>query len=319
MLKVGWTLFKQVTLGQEEVDEVITRDIHRTFPEHPQFGFAQGQQALFRVLKAYSLHDLEVGTSLCTRTQIGDPGQCLMSKLGQVPWGEGKYRSCSRLGPKNIGVMLSQLGLGHLQCGRFANQALLSGAGVVLPGHGVCGGRRAHVPARGARLPGVQQQRREYPRGEVGRIQREQCQRIAYVLMRCVCLGAGTDAADGAGRPRPAGAVPAGPGGPQAAPALLRVAHDPHHAPHPGPPGGATLSRSALGTCHPFKERLAIWVVYSTQHRRFSSTTSAAGGPPGTTRPVWRGSILHLSRSDIPCCCGRSTRRCRCCTRASGS
>ncbi len=50
----------QVTLGQEEVDEVITRDIHRTFPEHPQFGFAQGQQALFRVLKAYSLHDLEV-------------------------------------------------------------------------------------------------------------------------------------------------------------------------------------------------------------------------------------------------------------------
>ncbi len=40
---------------------MITRDIHRTFPEHPQFGFAQGQQALFRVLKAYSLHDLEVG------------------------------------------------------------------------------------------------------------------------------------------------------------------------------------------------------------------------------------------------------------------
>ena len=50
----------QISIGQEEVDEVITRDIHRTFPEHPQFGFAQGQQALFRVLKAYSLHDLEV-------------------------------------------------------------------------------------------------------------------------------------------------------------------------------------------------------------------------------------------------------------------
>lgn len=49
----------QISIGQEEVDEVITRDIHRTFPEHPQFGFAQGQQALFRVLKAYSLHDLE--------------------------------------------------------------------------------------------------------------------------------------------------------------------------------------------------------------------------------------------------------------------
>ena len=40
--------------------QVISRDIHRTFPEHPQFGFEQGQQALFRVLKAYSLHDLEV-------------------------------------------------------------------------------------------------------------------------------------------------------------------------------------------------------------------------------------------------------------------
>jgi hypothetical protein len=50
----------QISVGQEEVDEVITRDIHRTFPEHPQFAFEQGQQALFRVLKAYSLHDLEV-------------------------------------------------------------------------------------------------------------------------------------------------------------------------------------------------------------------------------------------------------------------
>ena len=50
----------QISIGQEEVDEIITRDINRTFPEHPQFGFQQGQQALFRVLKAYSLHDLEV-------------------------------------------------------------------------------------------------------------------------------------------------------------------------------------------------------------------------------------------------------------------
>ena len=50
----------QISVGQEEVDEVIGRDINRTFPEHPQFGFEQGQQALYRVLKAYSLHDLEV-------------------------------------------------------------------------------------------------------------------------------------------------------------------------------------------------------------------------------------------------------------------
>eukprot|EP00873_Tetraselmis_striata_P025428 jgi/Tetstr1/445692/TSEL_003495.t1 len=52
----------QISVGQEDVDEVITRDIHRTFPEHPQFGLEDvGQAALFNVLKAYSLHDLEVG------------------------------------------------------------------------------------------------------------------------------------------------------------------------------------------------------------------------------------------------------------------
>lgn len=38
---------------------MISRDIHRTFPEYPLFGAESGQQALFRVLKAYSLHDLE--------------------------------------------------------------------------------------------------------------------------------------------------------------------------------------------------------------------------------------------------------------------
>jgi Rab-GTPase-TBC domain len=51
----------QISIGQEEVDDVIARDIHRTFPEYPLFGLEQGQQALFRVLKAYSLHDLETG------------------------------------------------------------------------------------------------------------------------------------------------------------------------------------------------------------------------------------------------------------------
>lgn len=54
----------QITVGQEEIEEVITRDIDRTFPEHPQFSFEQGQQQLFRVLKAYSLHDLQVLFSL---------------------------------------------------------------------------------------------------------------------------------------------------------------------------------------------------------------------------------------------------------------
>lgn len=54
----------QISIGQEDVEEVIQRDINRTFPEHPQFSFKQGQQELFRVLKAYSLHDLQVRTRM---------------------------------------------------------------------------------------------------------------------------------------------------------------------------------------------------------------------------------------------------------------
>ena len=73
MLKVEWPVdhdivedgryatLLQISVGQEDIDEVISRDIHRTFPEHPLFGFEQGQKALFNLLKAYSLHDLEVG------------------------------------------------------------------------------------------------------------------------------------------------------------------------------------------------------------------------------------------------------------------
>lgn len=69
----------QISVGQEEVDEVIGRDINRTFPEHPQFGFEQGQQALYRVLKAYSLHDLEVGYCQVARRCLGCPGRTLSS------------------------------------------------------------------------------------------------------------------------------------------------------------------------------------------------------------------------------------------------
>jgi hypothetical protein len=52
----------QISVGEEEVETAIARDIARTFPEFPQFGDAggEGQGALFRVLKAYSLADLEV-------------------------------------------------------------------------------------------------------------------------------------------------------------------------------------------------------------------------------------------------------------------
>ncbi len=42
--------------GQEEVDDIIRRDIHRTFPEHPLFCSDEGekndaQESLFKVLK----------------------------------------------------------------------------------------------------------------------------------------------------------------------------------------------------------------------------------------------------------------------------
>lgn len=64
----------QISIGQEEVDDVITRDIHRTFPEHPQFGAAKGQQLLFKVLKAYSLHDLEVRTMPAPKQRCNSGG-----------------------------------------------------------------------------------------------------------------------------------------------------------------------------------------------------------------------------------------------------
>ena len=48
------------SIGLEDVDDAIERDLHRTFPEHPYFSATTGRQALFNVLKAYSVHDFEV-------------------------------------------------------------------------------------------------------------------------------------------------------------------------------------------------------------------------------------------------------------------
>ncbi|KAK2080743.1 hypothetical protein QBZ16_000597 [Prototheca wickerhamii] len=39
----------QISIGQEDVDDVISRDIHRTFPEHALFGSEAGRSSLFRV------------------------------------------------------------------------------------------------------------------------------------------------------------------------------------------------------------------------------------------------------------------------------
>ena len=54
----------QVTVGQEEVEDIIFRDIHRTFPQHPRFLLGQGQEELFNVLKAYSMIDMEARACL---------------------------------------------------------------------------------------------------------------------------------------------------------------------------------------------------------------------------------------------------------------
>ena len=59
-LQKQYKTLTEISLGQEEVDETILRDIDRTFPEYLQFQDSSGQRALFRVLKAYSVSDLEV-------------------------------------------------------------------------------------------------------------------------------------------------------------------------------------------------------------------------------------------------------------------
>jgi hypothetical protein len=46
--------------GCGSVEEVISRDVPRTFPEHPLFNTPAGQQKLLRVLKAYAAADPEV-------------------------------------------------------------------------------------------------------------------------------------------------------------------------------------------------------------------------------------------------------------------
>jgi hypothetical protein len=51
-------------LDKESISEqVILRDIHRTFPAHDFFKEAngRGQEALYKISKAYSLYDEEVG------------------------------------------------------------------------------------------------------------------------------------------------------------------------------------------------------------------------------------------------------------------
>ncbi len=60
-----YNMFPLSTLSLDTIAQfqVIRRDIARTYPEHDFFKEKDGlgQESLFNVMKAYSLHDREVG------------------------------------------------------------------------------------------------------------------------------------------------------------------------------------------------------------------------------------------------------------------
>ena len=53
--------FRDYIKRQSACEKIIRRDIDRTYPDHEFFRSAAGQESLFNVMKAYSIHDPEVG------------------------------------------------------------------------------------------------------------------------------------------------------------------------------------------------------------------------------------------------------------------
>jgi hypothetical protein len=53
--------FKEYLKKQSACEKIIRRDIDRTYPDHEFFRTPQGQESLFNMMKAYSIHDPEVG------------------------------------------------------------------------------------------------------------------------------------------------------------------------------------------------------------------------------------------------------------------
>lgn len=53
--------FKEYLKKQSACEKIIRRDIDRTYPDHEFFRSSAGQESLFNVMKAYSIHDPEVG------------------------------------------------------------------------------------------------------------------------------------------------------------------------------------------------------------------------------------------------------------------
>ena len=53
--------FKEYLKKQSACEKIIRRDIDRTYPDHDFFRSTNGQESLFNMMKAYSIHDPEVG------------------------------------------------------------------------------------------------------------------------------------------------------------------------------------------------------------------------------------------------------------------
>ena len=57
------TMYRSLVTRSSKDEKLIIRDLARTYPTHPYFKDAdgEGQTSLFNVLKAYSIHDSEIG------------------------------------------------------------------------------------------------------------------------------------------------------------------------------------------------------------------------------------------------------------------
>jgi ecotropic viral integration site 5 protein len=53
--------FKEYLKKQSACEKIIRRDVDRTYPDHEFFKNRNGQESLFNIMKAYSIHDPEVG------------------------------------------------------------------------------------------------------------------------------------------------------------------------------------------------------------------------------------------------------------------
>jgi hypothetical protein len=53
--------FKEFLKKNSACEKLIRRDVDRTYPDHEFFRNQDGQESLFNVMKAYSIHDPEVG------------------------------------------------------------------------------------------------------------------------------------------------------------------------------------------------------------------------------------------------------------------